>query len=145
MLTPSLEDYLEEMYRSLSESKKTARVSEIANILQVSMPSVVKALKKLEKMGYIVYMPYGEIELTADGKAKGEFLVKRNTILRNFFELLDLSCDAGAEAEAVEHYLTYPIIKALEKWVKFMKTHGYVDEFRKFHPSDSCFKSKNEG
>ncbi len=144
MLTPSLEDYLEEMYRSLSETKKTARVSEIANILGVSMPSVVKALKKLEKMGYLIYMPYGEIQLTADGKAKGEFLVKRNAVLKNFFELLDLSCDAGAEAEAVEHYLTYPIIKALEKWVQFMKIRGYVDEFRKFHSSESCFESKDE-
>ncbi|MGI6485969.1 MAG: ArsR family transcriptional regulator [Thermoanaerobacterales bacterium] len=144
MLTPSLEDYLEEMYRSLRESNRTARVSEIANILEVSMPSVVKALKKLEKMGYIIYMPYGEIELTADGKATGEFLVKRNMVLRKFFEMLDLTCDASAEAEAVEHYLTYPIIKALEKWVQFMKERGYVEEFRKFKPSQSCFESKNK-
>ena len=39
MLTPSLEDYLEEIYR-FSLSLDTVRVTDISNRLKVAMPSV---------------------------------------------------------------------------------------------------------
>lgn len=45
MLSPSLEDYLEEIYR-ISQSGETVRVTDIAACLNVSLPSVTRALQK---------------------------------------------------------------------------------------------------
>jgi len=132
MLSPSLEDYLEEVYR-LSLNKNEIRVKDIADCLNVSMPSVVKGLRRLSKLGYIVYEPYEKIELTKSGKKKGRFLVERNRILRNFVEIIDSHCDIKAEAEAMEHYLTIDTIKAIEKLIKFFQLReDILNEFKEF-------------
>jgi len=67
MLSPSLEDYLEELYR-LSITNKEIRIKDIAKLLGVSMPSVVKGLKKLNDLKYIDYIPYQTIKLLDKGK-----------------------------------------------------------------------------
>lgn len=122
MLTPSLEDYLEEIYR-FSLDLKGVRVTDISNKLNVSLPSVSKALNKLKKKQYILYQPYGEITLTAKGKELGHFLVERNQILQEFLLLIHANCDIGAEAEAIEHYLSKPTINAIQVLLKFMSDH----------------------
>ena len=67
MLTPSLEDYLEEIYR-FSLSLDTVRVTDISKRLKVALPSVTKALYKLRDESYIKYERYGEIKLTDQRK-----------------------------------------------------------------------------
>ncbi len=132
MLSPSLEDYLEEAYR-LSINCKEIRIKDIADCLNVSMPSVVKGLTKLNRLGYIVYRPYEKIELTDRGKAKGTFLVERNKILRDFIEIIGANCDIEQEAEAMEHYLTVSTIKSIEKLVNFFSNNKeLLLEFRNF-------------
>lgn len=132
MLSPSLEDYLEELYR-LSLNKKEIRIKDIADSLGVSMPSVVKGLKKLHDFGYIVYNPYEKIEVLEKGKKKGKFLVNRNKILRQFVEIIGSDCDVKDEAEAMEHYLTVSTIKAIEKLVAFLnKNEVVLEEFKRF-------------
>lgn len=132
MLSPSLEDYLEELYR-LSLNKKEIRIKDIADCLKVSMPSVVKGLKKLDKQGYIVYRPYEEIKVLDKGSKRGRFLVERNRILREFVRVIGSDCDAKQEAEAMEHYFTISTIKSIEKLVRFFeKNEEFSDEFNKF-------------
>lgn len=132
MLSPSLEDYLEELYR-LSLNKKEIRIKDIADCLGVSMPSVVKGLKRLHDFGYIVYNPYEKIEISERGKKKGRFLINRNKILRQFIEIIGSDCDVKDEAEAMEHYLTVSTIKAIEKLVAFLNENKDVlDEFKRF-------------
>lgn len=122
MLSPSLEDYLEEVYRILQHSNMV-RVTDISNKLNVSLPSVTKAFQKLRDQHYIIYQPYGEIELTDDGRALGSFLVKRNQLLQEFLEIICSNCDIAAEAEAMEHYLSHATILAIQLLVAFMKTN----------------------
>ena len=55
MLTPSLEDYLEEIYR-FSRELGFIRITDVANKLNVSLPSVNKAVKILSKKGYLQYI-----------------------------------------------------------------------------------------
>jgi DtxR family transcriptional regulator, Mn-dependent transcriptional regulator len=120
MLTPSLEDYLEEIYR-FSLSLKTVRVTDISNRLNVALPSVTKALYKLRDERYIMYERYGEIKLTVKGKEFGYYLVARNKLLQEFLALICSKCDFAAEAEAMEHYLSTATIDAIKNLVEFMK------------------------
>ncbi len=129
MLSPSLEDYLEEVYR-LSIKKEEIRITDIAQCLNFSMPSVVKGLKKLHKLGYIKYKPYEKIEVLEKGKKRGKFLVDRNKILMEFVEIIGSKADKKEEAEAMEHYLSISTIKSIEKLIEFFKTKE--DIFRNF-------------
>lgn len=122
MLSPSLEDYLEEVYR-FSRSTVPVRVTDISKKLNVSLPSVSKALVKLREKEYIVYEAYGDIVLTDSGKKLGSFLVERNNLLQEFLKLICADCDTIAEAEAMEHYLSGETIKAIQKLVKFLNYH----------------------
>ncbi|MGF7060116.1 metal-dependent transcriptional regulator [Brassicibacter mesophilus] len=132
MLSPSSEDYLEEVFR-LSSNKKEIRIKDIADCLNVSMPSVVKGLRKLNRLGYIIYMPYEKIELTDKGKYKGRFLVERNKILRDFIDIIGADCDIKQEAEAMEHYLTTATIRSIEKIVRFFKNNeDFLQHFNEF-------------
>ncbi len=67
MPTPSMEDYLERIYQ-LIESKGYARVSDIAETLEVHPSSVTKMVQKLDKQEYLVYEKYRGLILTAKGK-----------------------------------------------------------------------------
>ncbi|WP_407314688.1 metal-dependent transcriptional regulator [Desulfosporosinus sp. SB140] len=122
MLTPSLEDYLEEIYR-FSLSLGSVRVTDISNRLKVALPSVTKALYKLRDESYINYERYGEIKLTDKGKEIGNYLVTRYQLLQEFLDLICSRCDFAAEAEAMEHYLSTATINAIKTFVEFMKTN----------------------
>ncbi|MEW9122664.1 MAG: iron dependent repressor, metal binding and dimerization domain protein [Thermotaleaceae bacterium] len=132
MLSPSLEDYLEEIYQ-LSVLKNTIRVRDIADRLNVSSPSVVKALNKLFEEKYIHYEKYGEITLTPKGNNLGRLLVKRNSLLQEFLNVIHSSCDRASEAEAMEHYLSPPTISAIENLIEFMKQENIKKMFDSFN------------
>jgi len=120
MLSPSLEDYLEEIYR-FSINNAVVRVSDIANCLNVTMPSVNNAIHKLSNANYLIYKKYKELVLTDKGLILGKFLVERNNILQSFLRIINSQCDISAEAEAMEHYLSLPSIRAIEDLLDFME------------------------
>lgn len=121
-LTPSLEDYLEELYR-FSLCTDTVRVTDLSVKLGVSMPSVTKALHKLKNGQYISYERYGEITLTEKGNILGNFLVKRNQLLKEFLILIKTNCNIEAEAEAMEHYLSEATIRSIQAIVTFLNNN----------------------
>jgi len=136
MLSPSLEDYLEEIYQ-LSLLKNEIRVRDIADRLKVSSPSVVKALRRLNKQNYIHYKRYEGINLRYEGKKLGNLLVKRNSVLQEFLYVINSNCDTAKEAEAMEHYLSPPTISAIEKLVEFLKNDKHMmEKFNQF--CESC-------
>lgn len=122
ILTPSLEDYLEELYR-FSLCTDTVRVTDLSIKLGVSLPSVTKALHKLKDGQYISYERYGEITLTEKGNKLGDFLVKRNQLLKEFLILIKTDCDIEAEAEAMEHYLSEATIRSIQAIVTFLNNN----------------------
>ncbi|MGB4046381.1 MAG: metal-dependent transcriptional regulator [Halanaerobiales bacterium] len=103
MLTPSLEDYLEEIYR-LSINQGFIRITDVARKLQVSLPSVNKAVKLLSEKGYLNYIPYKNIDLTEKGERTGQFLVYRNQMIQNFLQVIGSKADKAVEAEAIESF-----------------------------------------
>ena len=129
MLSPSLEDYLEELYR-FSLSKDVVRVTDISQKLGVSLPSVSKALCKLKAEQYIHYQPYSIINLTDKGRSFGSFLVERNRVLQEFLTLICVECDVAAEVEGMEHYFSCETIEAIQIVVEFIKSNSEC--YRKF-------------
>lgn len=129
MLSPSLEDYLEEVYR-FSVTHDIVRVTDISHKLKVSLPSVTKALGKLRAGEYITYQRYGMIGLTEKGRQMGRYLVDRNSLLQDFFRLIRAECDVAAEAEAMEHYLSRSTIESIHLVIMFMK--DYPEIYQRF-------------
>lgn len=142
MLSPSLEDYLEEIYR-FSLNNNVVRVSDIANCLDVTMPSVNNAIRRLSKEGYLVYEKYKELVLTDKGIKLGRFLVERNKILQDFIVLINSKCNVREEAEAMEHYLSFPTIQAIQYLLDFMQTH--TDCYEKFLNHCHCREEQGFG
>jgi len=126
VLSPSLEDYLEEVYR-LASSGSSVRVSSIATSLKVSLPSVVKALHRLAAEDYIVY-DGGDIVLTSRGMGAGRYLVERNRIICEFLQMIGSGKTAAREAEAVEHGFSLRTLRSIEALVAFMKSDPAVRE-----------------
>lgn len=73
MPTPSMEDYLERIYKLIDE-KGYARVSDIAEGLEVHPSSVTKMIQKLDKDEYLIYEKYRGLVLTSKGKKWGNVL-----------------------------------------------------------------------
>ncbi len=125
MLSPSLEDYLEELYK-LDIKNKPFKIRDLASKLGVSSPSVVKALKKLDNNNYVIYEKYKGITLTKKGKELGKSLVKRNDILQEFLIIIDSNCDPEDEAEAMEHYLSPSTVATFKFLSTFLKDNEDV-------------------
>ncbi len=136
MLSPSQEDYLEEIYR-LSLLKDKVRVGDIAAKLNVSSPSVVRALKKLNDEDYIRYKRHEGITLTEAGDRLGVLLVRRNSMLQDFLRTINSDCDIAKEAEAMEHYLCSSTILAIESLIAFLKTEQVQALFFSFNRASS--------
>ncbi|HOK70464.1 MAG TPA: iron dependent repressor, metal binding and dimerization domain protein [Bacillota bacterium] len=131
MLTPSLEDYLEELCRHL-DCHGTVRPTDIALKLGVSMPSVTRALRRLADMGMIAYRSRSDLLLTEEGRIAGDYLVRRNHALCKF--LRAIGCDVCIEdqAEAMEHYLMPETIDRIELLTQFLQDNENKTRFRDF-------------
>jgi len=82
-LTVPSEDYLERIYELLGE-RGYARVTDIAERLQVKPASVTRMLQKLEGAGYLNRVAYRGFSLTEKGKTVGRKIKKRHQVLAAF-------------------------------------------------------------
>lgn len=106
-VTSSLQDYLE-VILNLVQEKKTARVTDIADRLDIAKPSVIQALTLLKEKGLIVQDRYGPVELTADGQRYAQRIKHRHNVIYGFLtQVLGVS-PVAAEKDAclMEHDLS---------------------------------------
>jgi Mn-dependent DtxR family transcriptional regulator len=116
-----MEDYLEQIY-NLIEDKGYARVSDIAEALQVHPSSVTKMVQKLDQSKYLVYEKYRGLILTAKGKKIGKSLVDRHALLEDFLKMIGVSEEnIYADVEGIEHHLSWDSITCIEYLVNFFK------------------------
>jgi Mn-dependent DtxR family transcriptional regulator len=126
MPTPSMEDYLENIYK-LIEQKGYARVSDIAEALEVHPSSVTKMVQKLDQNKYLVYEKYRGLVLTPKGKKIGKRLVDRHHLLEQFLRLIGVSEDkVYKDVEGIEHHLSWESITCIENLVQFLSVHPEV-------------------
>lgn len=104
--TPSMEDYLEKIYKLIDE-KGYARVSDIAEGLEVHPSSVTKMIQKLDKDNYLVYEKYRGLILTSKGKKLGKRLLDRHKLLEEFLEMIGVQEEnIYRDVEGIEHHLS---------------------------------------
>lgn len=123
MPTPSMEDYLEQIYL-LIDQKGYARVSDIAENLSVQPSSVTKMVQKLDKDDYLIYEKYRGIVLTPKGKKIGQRLLLRHELLEQFLELIGVKKEnIYNDVEGIEHHLSWNSIDRIGDLVQYLETN----------------------
>lgn len=115
-MTQALEDYLEAIYLLIRNTGR-ARVRDIAETLNVKMPSVVNAVSELKKVALVTQEPYGDIQLTEQGKQTAILIANRHTTLKNFLISIGVSL-ATAEIDAckMEHILSAETMEKISQY-----------------------------
>jgi DtxR family Mn-dependent transcriptional regulator len=136
LLSESLEDYLETIYK-LVRDRKVARVKEIAQARGVKMASVSTAMHRLSEMGFIHYNQREFIELTPEGEEMARRTMSRHELLVRFFsEILTVSLEnAERDACSVEHALSDESVDRMVRFFEFLKRcpKGDNDFLESFH------------
>ncbi len=132
MATPSMEDYLERIYRLIDE-KGYARVSDIAEGLEVHPSSVTKMIQKLDRDSYVVYERYRGLILTPKGKKIGKRLVDRHVLLEQFLQVIGVEEEnIYKDVEGIEHHLSGDSITCIETLVEFFRREpSRMEELRR--------------
>ncbi|WP_188695229.1 transcriptional regulator MntR [Pullulanibacillus camelliae] len=121
MPTPSMEDYIERIYL-LIKDKGYARVSDIAEALEVHPSSVTKMIQKLDKDDYLVYEKYRGFGLTPKGKKLGQRLVFRHALLEDFLKIIGVHNEHIYEdVEGIEHHLSWDAIDRIGDLVQYFE------------------------
>ncbi len=132
MPTPSMEDHIEQIY-ILIEQKGYARVSDIAEALQVHPSSVTKMVQKLDRDGYLNYEKYRGLVLTPKGKKIGKRLVYRHDLLEQFLEIIGVEQEnIYDDVEGIEHHLSWNAIDRIGDLVQYFEENpNRVQDLRK--------------
>ncbi|MCM3784131.1 transcriptional regulator MntR [Neobacillus mesonae] len=121
MPTPSMEDYLERIYKLIDE-KGYARVSDIAEGLEVHPSSVTKMIQKLDKDEYLIYEKYRGLVLTPKGKKIGKRLMDRHELLEEFLTMIGVKEEnIYTDVEGIEHHLSWDSITCVETLVEYFR------------------------
>lgn len=119
--TPSMEDYIERIYL-LIEDKGYARVSDIAEALDVHPSSVTKMVQRLDRDQYLVYEKYRGFVLTPKGKKLGKRLVFRHELLEDFLKVIGVDTkNIYSDVEGIEHHLSWDAIDRIGDLVQFFE------------------------
>ncbi len=126
-----MEDYLERIYKLIDE-KGYARVSDIAEGLEVHPSSVTKMIQKLDKDNYLIYEKYRGLVLTSKGKKMGKRLVDRHHLLESFLTIIGVQEEnIYRDVEGIEHHLSWDSITCIETLVEFFNREpSRLDELR---------------
>ncbi|NUI58658.1 transcriptional regulator MntR [Bacillus amyloliquefaciens] len=141
MTTPSMEDYIEQIYM-LIEEKGYARVSDIAEALAVHPSSVTKMVQKLDKDEYLIYEKYRGLVLTSKGKKIGKRLVYRHELLEQFLRIIGVDEEKiYNDVEGIEHHLSWNSIDRIGDLVQYFED----DASRKKELKSVQKKTENPG
>jgi len=124
MPTSTAEDYLERIY-ALIQEKGYARVSDIAEALQVSPSTVTRMVQKLDEQNLLEYERYRGLSLTKEGERVGRSIHRRHKALENFLHLLGVDDQATVEKdiEGIEHHLSSNTLERLILLVEFFQAN----------------------
>lgn len=140
MPTPSMEDYLENIYK-LIDQKGYARVSDIAEALEVHPSSVTKMVQKLDQNQYLVYEKYRGLMLTAKGKKMGKRLVHRHELLEQFLRMIGVKEEFVYEdVEGIEHHLSWNSITCIENLMNIIEKNNTVKQQLKMAPKTEDYE-----
>lgn len=132
LLTPSMEDYLEMIYRCSME-EKVVRLNKIAQMLNVRDSSASRMMKKFGELSLIKYERYGVIILTEEGINIGKYLLERHNIVKKFLEYLECKQDILEETELIEHIISSETINNIDMLNMFFAENiDVLERYRNF-------------
>ena len=122
-LSVSLEDYIEEIYNQVLKSGQ-AKVTAIAEALNVKKASVTGALNTLSEKKLINYAPYSPITLTDDGERIAKKILTKHENLSEFLiEVLGIEKQEALETACkMEHIVSDKLFSNMVKLTAFVKT-----------------------
>lgn len=117
-ITEQNESYLE-CIADLIRDKGYARVTDIAEVMEVTTSTVSNTMKKLEKMELVDTEKYGMVKLKKEGQKIAQKIQKRHKILVNFLQKLDIPEEIiEKDVDGLEHHLSEVSLKAIEDLTK---------------------------
>ncbi len=138
-VTSTIEDYLESVL-FLCEEKGFAKVTEIANDLNISKASVTEMLSKLKNQGFVNFEKYGTITLTKKGKTIALKIKDRHVLLESFLSLIGVKQEiASKDCCVMEHDLSKETINRLKDFYSFLEKPEQKDILERY----SEFLKKN--
>ncbi len=122
-LSSAMEDYLEAVL-ALKQECGTARISKIAQKLQVKSSSVNSAMKNLVELQLVMHEHYGYVELTEKGLLLATEIRQKHDLLFHFLtETLGVQpADAEQEACAIEHAISKKTLLRLTHFLDGLKS-----------------------
>lgn len=143
MPTPTMEDYIEEIY-ILIDTKGYARVSDLAEELDVHPSTVTKMVQKLDKDSYLIYEKYRGFVLTEKGEKIGARLVFRHDLLEDFLEIIGVDEEKiYDDVEGIEHHLSWTSIDRIGDLVTYFKEkESRINELREVQKQNEQIKDK---
>lgn len=106
--SPSVEEYLEELFRLTDEDDPFVSTGALAERLDVKAPSVTEMLRSLERKGLVEYEPYRGAKLTVEGEEEGQKLVQKHRLIERLLtDVLGLDwSEVHDEACELEHAIS---------------------------------------
>lgn len=124
MLTESMEDYLEMIYR-LYGQLGYVRPVDLAEAIGVQPSSVTRMIQKLDEAGFLVYEKYRHVALTPQGLRYGQFLSWRDETLKDFLAFFGEKVGVDAQVEGIEHYLTPTTMCIFRNLLDYFRARPY--------------------
>jgi len=127
LLTASMEDYLEMIYR-LSLNIGFTRIHELSDALNVQPPSATNMVQKLAELKLLKYKKYGVLVLEEDGRKLGEALLNRHNTIESFLRILDVSePEVLEETEKIEHTISVQTTKCFQDFIQFINHNPEIE------------------
>ena len=137
LLTSSMEDYLEMIYR-ICQKEDYVRMNQLAKKLNVRPSSATKIVQKLRDLGMVDYQKYGIIQLTEEGKRLGKFLLRRHNIIEEFLTNIGTEDTRLKDTEIMEHGVSLSTLRNIYVLNKFLLNNpDIMEQFKKFK-ADYC-------
>lgn len=132
LLTPSMEDYMEMIYRSCLK-EGYVRINHLARQLNVQASSASKIVQKLARFGLLNYQKYGIIRLTEKGEEIGEFLLNRHETIETFLRNMGVKDNILKDTEMMEHNISTETLENIRLLNKFLERNPSLkQEFNRF-------------
>lgn len=127
LITASMEDYIEMIYR-LSSKKGFTRVVDLSKALNVKPSSTTNMIRKLDELRLVTYEKYGYIKLTDDGDRYGAFLLYRHNTVEKFLNIIGATSNVLEETEKIEHVLSKETFERIENFIEIIDNHPIIKE-----------------
>lgn len=123
----TIEEYLEAIYR-LEEKTGSAKTSDLAKQLKVTLGTITNTVENLERKGLIIHEPYHGVKLTEKGRIVALDVIRRHRLSERLLtDILHMDwSEVHDEVCKLEHAISDDIFNNIEKVLGYPKTcpHG---------------------